>query len=98
MLTTILANIFWLGHDGFMIKADDMIVTIDPYQVANVEPADILLITHAHYDHCSPEDVEKPQNQSNLKLPSLCTMIHWWAARWTQKFLPKAWKESVKSN
>ncbi len=66
MLTAILENIFWLGHDGFMIKADDKIVTIDPYQVARVEPADILLITHAHYDHCSPEDVAKLQIDSTV--------------------------------
>jgi L-ascorbate metabolism protein UlaG (beta-lactamase superfamily) len=64
MHTEILENIFWLGHDGFMIKADDKIVTIDPYKVAMVETADIVLITHAHYDHCSPEDVEKRQNVS----------------------------------
>jgi L-ascorbate metabolism protein UlaG (beta-lactamase superfamily) len=66
MPTKILENIFWLGHDGFMIKADDKIVIIDPYQIAIVEPADILLITHAHYDHCSPEDVEKLQNDSTV--------------------------------
>ncbi len=66
MLAEIVENIFWLGHDGFMIKADDKIVTIDPYQVAAVEPADILLITHVHYDHCSPEDVEKLKNDSTV--------------------------------
>ena len=66
MPTAILENIFWLGHDGFMIKADDRIVTIDPYQVATVEPADILLITHVHYDHCSPEDVKKLQHDSTV--------------------------------
>jgi L-ascorbate metabolism protein UlaG (beta-lactamase superfamily) len=66
MLTEILDNIFWLGHDGFMIKADDKIVVIDPYQVAAVEPADVLLITHAHYDHCSPKDIEKLQTGSTV--------------------------------
>ena len=66
MLTEILDNIFWLGHDGFMIKADDKIAIFDPYQVAMVEPADILLITHVHYDHCSPKDVEKLQTDSTV--------------------------------
>lgn len=59
MRTEILESIFWLGHDGYMIKADRKIVTLNPYQVARIEPADILLITHAHYDHCSPKDAEK---------------------------------------
>ncbi len=66
MKTEIMESIFWLGHDGFMIKADDKIVAIDPYQVGAVEPADILLITHAHYDHCSPEDVDKLQTDSTV--------------------------------
>ena len=66
MKTEITENIFWLGHDGFMIKADDKIVAIDPYQVGAAEPADILLITHAHYDHCSPEDIDKLQTDSTV--------------------------------
>ncbi|MGA7277332.1 MAG: MBL fold metallo-hydrolase [Desulfocapsaceae bacterium] len=66
MLTEISNNIFWLGHDGFMIKADDKIVVIDPYQVALAEPADVLLITHAHYDHCSMKDIEKLQTDSTV--------------------------------
>jgi L-ascorbate metabolism protein UlaG (beta-lactamase superfamily) len=66
MLTEILNNIFWLGHDGFMIKADEKIVVIDPYQAAIVEPADILLITHVHHDHCSPKDVDKFQTDATV--------------------------------
>jgi L-ascorbate metabolism protein UlaG (beta-lactamase superfamily) len=66
MLTEMLNNIFWRGHDGFMIKADDKIVSIDPYQVALVEPADILLTTHVHYDHCLPEDIEKLRTDSTV--------------------------------
>lgn len=66
MLTEILNNIFWLGHDGFMIKAGDKRVVIDPYQVTTAEPADLLLITHTHYDHCSPKDIEKFQTGSSV--------------------------------
>lgn len=66
MLTDILENITWLGHDGFMIKADGKTVVIDPYQISGGEPADILLITHEHYDHCSPEDVAKVQKDNTV--------------------------------
>lgn len=66
MLPDILENISWLGHDGFMIKAGDKVVIIDPYQVTSADPADILLISHAHYDHCSPEDIEKLQTASTV--------------------------------
>jgi L-ascorbate metabolism protein UlaG (beta-lactamase superfamily) len=52
-----LENITWLGHDGFKIAASKVIY-IDPFQLAgDLEPADVICITHEHYDHCSPEDV-----------------------------------------
>ena len=48
-----------IKHAGFMIKGSRT-VYIDPFQVENgKEKADILLITHEHYDHCSVKDAEK---------------------------------------
>ena len=32
---------------------------VDPYEIKGGEEADILLISHNHEDHCSPEDVKK---------------------------------------
>jgi L-ascorbate metabolism protein UlaG (beta-lactamase superfamily) len=51
-------KISWLGHDGFKIK-NAKTVYIDPYEIKGGEAADILLISHNHEDHCSPEDVKK---------------------------------------
>ena len=62
----VLKNITWLGHDGFLIKGDGKAIVIDPFQVRQCEPADIILITHEHYDHCSPEDVRKIQKPSTV--------------------------------
>ena len=59
-------NITWLGHDGFLIKGDGKTIVIDPFQVKECEPADIILVTHQHYDHCSPEDVRKVQTASTV--------------------------------
>ncbi|MCF8050874.1 MAG: MBL fold metallo-hydrolase [Desulfobacterales bacterium] len=53
-----LKKIHWLGHDGFRIDASKTIY-VDPFQIAGGPAADIILITHEHYDHCSPEDVAK---------------------------------------
>jgi L-ascorbate metabolism protein UlaG (beta-lactamase superfamily) len=49
----------WLGHSGFRIKAGRASIYIDPYRVADGPSADAILITHGHYDHFSPQDVER---------------------------------------
>ena len=47
----------WLGHSGFLIK-NHRVIYIDPYNVKpDLEKADIILITHSHYDHCSIADI-----------------------------------------
>jgi len=51
-------RINWLGHDGFRIK-NTKTVYIDPYVMEAGEKADILLISHEHFDHFSPGVVKK---------------------------------------
>ena len=51
-------RIDWLGHDGFRINGEKT-VYIDPFEIKGGGPADLILITHDHYDHCSVADVEK---------------------------------------
>lgn len=51
-------EIKWLGHSGFLIK-NHKIIYIDPYNIkSDSEKADIILITHSHYDHCSVSDMK----------------------------------------
>ncbi|MBI5527620.1 MAG: MBL fold metallo-hydrolase [Deltaproteobacteria bacterium] len=52
-------NIAWLGHDAFRVTAAGKVIYIDPYELKGAVPADIILVTHDHYDHCVPEDVAK---------------------------------------
>lgn len=59
-------QIKWLGHASFKIIYNDQIIYIDPYQIEPEENADFILITHAHYDHCSPEDIRKIQQKSTV--------------------------------
>jgi len=49
----------WLGHSGFLIQALNKIIYIDPFNINVNIKADIILITHNHYDHCSIKDIEK---------------------------------------
>src|SRR5215218_797423 len=53
-------EVSWLGHSGFRIAAGARTIYIDPYRVtAGARKADLILITHGHYDHFSPQDVER---------------------------------------
>jgi L-ascorbate metabolism protein UlaG (beta-lactamase superfamily) len=58
-------KIQWLGHDGFRI---DGVKTIyfDPYEITESPKADLVLISHEHFDHCSPEDVAKIQDTDTV--------------------------------
>ncbi|UCH82422.1 MAG: MBL fold metallo-hydrolase [Nitrospiraceae bacterium] len=60
-----LDNIHWLGHDTFKIVGEKIIYT-DPFKIKKKEHADIILITHEHYDHCSPEDIKKIQGPDTV--------------------------------
>jgi L-ascorbate metabolism protein UlaG (beta-lactamase superfamily) len=51
----------WLGHAGFRIKKG-VVVYIDPYQ-ADGEPADIILITHEHFDHLDKASIGRISRQ-----------------------------------
>jgi L-ascorbate metabolism protein UlaG (beta-lactamase superfamily) len=51
-------NITWLGHASFMIEAGTIMIYIDPYTIPpNPRKADLVLVTHDHYDHCA--NIEK---------------------------------------
>lgn len=51
-------HIHWLGHSAFRIEDGALQVYIDPFKLTpNLPKADVIFITHAHYDHFSPEDI-----------------------------------------
>ncbi|MCX7990677.1 MAG: MBL fold metallo-hydrolase [Proteobacteria bacterium] len=53
-------NIYWLGHSSFKIKYLSKVIYIDPFKLKEgEEKADIILMTHPHFDHTSEEDVKK---------------------------------------
>jgi L-ascorbate metabolism protein UlaG (beta-lactamase superfamily) len=58
-------KIVWLGHDCFRIDGDK-IVYFDPYQISPGTKADLILVTHEHFDHCSPGDIAKIQKPETV--------------------------------
>lgn len=64
----------WLGHSSFLIKTEaGKTIYIDPYNIHKVEKADIILITHPHYDHCSIADINKiAKDGTVIVVPAAC--------------------------
>ncbi len=48
----------WLGHDGFRIQ-NGQVIYIDPFQIEGGPRADIVLVSHEHFDHCNVDDLKK---------------------------------------
>ena len=58
-------NVHWLGHDSFRLDGSK-VVAFDPYELSESFAADVICITHEHFDHCSPPDVAKIQKPDTV--------------------------------
>ncbi len=69
MIEEIFSKIHWLGHDSFRIDAPFGTIYIDPYELPENGPtADVVLVTHEHFDHCSPEDIARIRADATVVL------------------------------
>ena len=63
-------GITWTGHAGFKILHGNKKMYIDPYKLSNkyenIFDADIVLITHNHFDHLSIEDLKNIINERTV--------------------------------
>ena len=58
-----------LVHSAIRMVVDGKIIYIDPFSLEkNYNDADYICITHAHYDHYSPEDIEKVKKDDSIIL------------------------------
>ena len=56
----------WLGHDGFRIQ-NGKTIYLDPFKIEAGGPkADLLLVSHEHFDHLSVDDMKKVVTPSTI--------------------------------
>jgi len=66
-----MTKIQWLGHASFRITGGGKTIYIDPWKLKKPEPkADLILISHSHFDHLSVPDVVKLQKKETRILCS----------------------------
>jgi L-ascorbate metabolism protein UlaG (beta-lactamase superfamily) len=49
----------WFKQSAYLWRGEGLAVYIDPWEVTTDDPADVIFITHAHFDHFQPEEIEK---------------------------------------
>ncbi len=65
-------EVHWLGHDSFVFQGSQTVV-LDPFKAKGDYKANILLISHEHYDHLSDDDIRKFSSPSTIIIaPKLC--------------------------
>ena len=63
----------WLGHSSWKLTIGGQVVYIDPYEGDYDEPADIILSTHHHDDHCKPDKVDLIKtDETKIIAPEQC--------------------------
>jgi len=66
----LLERLHWLGHASFRIDGPPTIY-FDPWKLQGEQPpADIILVSHEHHDHCSPADVDRVRGEATVIVAS----------------------------
>jgi len=51
-------KVHWLGHDSLVLQGSKTVI-IDPFKANGEYKADVLMITHEHFDHLSDDDIDR---------------------------------------
>jgi L-ascorbate metabolism protein UlaG (beta-lactamase superfamily) len=63
-VSAVLEGFTWFRQSAYRWQGDGPVVYIDPWGVNDDVPADVILITHAHYDHFQPHEIERLTTRS----------------------------------
>jgi L-ascorbate metabolism protein UlaG (beta-lactamase superfamily) len=56
----VLDRVTWFKNSSFVWRSGDLAIYVDPWGIPeDAVPADVIFITHTHYDHFIPEDIDK---------------------------------------
>lgn len=56
----------WYGHDTFTLEKRGITICIDPYKLSRSIHANIILISHNHFDHLSLDDLRKISSPNTI--------------------------------
>ncbi|MFO8051080.1 MAG: MBL fold metallo-hydrolase [Thermoplasmatota archaeon] len=59
-------RIIWLGHASFRIESEKGTIFIDPWKAKDQPKADMILVTHSHYDHLSEDDISALKKDTTI--------------------------------
>lgn len=60
----LLKRLTWLKHASFLYEGS-VRIAFDPWGV-ETDPADLILVTHGHYDHCDPETISRVRKDAGI--------------------------------
>lgn len=70
-----------IGHDCFKISHGGKVIYFDPYNIRSSDEADVIFVTHDHFDHCSIDDMKKlVKDGTMIVAPKECfvKITHMW--------------------
>jgi L-ascorbate metabolism protein UlaG (beta-lactamase superfamily) len=87
----------WLGHSGFRISSGAKVIYIDPYKIdEHPYPADLVIVTHEHFDHCASENIQKLMKRDTIVVaPQNCLTKLAFVPRQNLKLIPTNFELAV---